>query len=81
MQDEEDDIASRKKYLRMSDLKSEYGLFPASVYRWIGQGSFPLPVNLGPNTVAWKRKEIEDWERTRPRAKIRQLTTATAAAK
>ncbi|MGO9986908.1 MAG: helix-turn-helix transcriptional regulator [Rhodomicrobium sp.] len=79
MQDDEDDIASRKKFLRMSDLKSEYGLFPASVYRWIGEGIFPLPVCLGPNTVAWRREEIKAWELTRPRAKIKQLRTRTAA--
>ncbi len=60
------------KLLRMRDLKSEYGLTPATVYRWIGEGTFPLPVNLGSNSVAWHREEIEDWRKSRPRANIRR---------
>ncbi len=61
------------KLLRMRDLTSEYGLSPASVYRWIKEGIFPLPISLGPNSVAWKRTEIEEWESTRPRARIRPI--------
>ena len=37
----------------MRDLQSRYGLVPATVYRWIAEGSFPLPVNIGENSVAW----------------------------
>jgi len=55
----------------MRDLISEYGLSPASVYRWIGDGAFPLPVNIGSNSVAWHREEIEDWRKSRPRAKVK----------
>ena len=29
------------KLLRMRDLTAEYGLTPASVYRWIGEGALP----------------------------------------
>jgi prophage regulatory protein len=60
------------KLLRMRDLTAEYGLTPASVYRWIGDGAFPLPVNLGSNSVvAWHREEVEQWVRSRPRAKVK----------
>jgi prophage regulatory protein len=58
--------------LRMRDLRAVYGLVPATVYRWIANGEFPCPVNLGGNSVAWHREEIEEWRRTRPRAKIRR---------
>ncbi len=81
MQDEEVDRVPLKKLLRMRDLKSEYGLVPATVYRWIGKRKFPLPVSLGDNSVAWNREEIEEWRRTRPRANIKQLPAGTAAAK
>jgi len=54
----------------MRDLKAEYDLTPATVYRWIGEGTFPLPVNLGSNSVAWHREEIEEW-RESPRANIK----------
>jgi predicted DNA-binding transcriptional regulator AlpA len=59
----------------MSDLKSEYGLTPASVYRWIGEGIFPVPVNIGRNSVAWHREEIENWRKSRPRANIRRISS------
>jgi prophage regulatory protein len=56
----------------MRDLTSDYGLSPATVYRWISEGSFPQPIRLGRNSVAWKGEEIEEWVRSRPRADIRQ---------
>ena len=58
----------------MRDLKSEYGLTPASVYRWISEGTFPVPVNIGSNSVAWHRNEIEIWLQSRPRAKVKLHT-------
>ncbi len=66
----------RKKLLRMEDLKADYGLVPATVYRWIGEGHFPAPVNIGTNSVAWHLEEIEAWRWSRPRAKIRGLKNA-----
>ena len=62
------------KLLRMRDLKSEYGLTPASVYRWIGEGTFPTPVTIGSNSVAWHRDEIEGWLKSRPRANIKRIS-------
>jgi prophage regulatory protein len=59
--------------LRMRDLQSRYGLVPATVYRWIGEGSFPVPVNIGENSVAWHLEEIEQWRWSRPRAKVKQI--------
>jgi prophage regulatory protein len=75
---EEEDTAvpqgqdKQKKLLRMEDLKADYGLVPATVYRWIGEGHFPAPVNIGANSVAWHIEEIEAWRWSRPRAKIRR---------
>jgi prophage regulatory protein len=68
-----------RKLLRMRDLTSEYGLSPATVYRWISENEFPLPICIGPNSVAWRREEIEEWERTRPRANIKQIAGSKSA--
>ncbi|MGA9763605.1 MAG: AlpA family phage regulatory protein [Rhodomicrobium sp.] len=67
---------NRKLLLRMRDLQSRYGLVPATVYRWIAEGSFPLPVNIGENSVAWHIEEIEQWRWSRPRAKVKQSKRA-----
>ena len=53
----------------MRDLKSEDGLTPATVYRWIGEGTFPVPVNIGSNSDAWPRTEVEIWLQSRPAPK------------
>lgn len=71
---ESESSKSALKVLRMRDLTAEYGLKPATVYRWISEGAFPLPINLGANAVAWHREEIEAWLRSRPRAKVKVRT-------
>ena len=70
---------SALKLLRMRDLTAEYGFTPATVYRWISEGAFPPPINLGSNSVAWHRQEIEDWLQSRPRAKVRMRDTGKTA--
>ncbi len=32
-----------------------------TVYRWIKEGIFPAPLNIGPRRVAWRRSDIEGW--------------------
>ena len=32
-------------------------------------GNFPAPIQLGPNTVAWRREEVEDMARMAARAR------------
>jgi prophage regulatory protein len=67
---------NRKLLLRMRDLQINYGLVPGTVYRWIAEGNFPLPVNIGENSVAWHLEEIEQWRWSRPRAKVKQFKRA-----
>ena len=37
------------------------------IWRDIRAGRFPAPIELGQNSVAWFRKEIEAWKASRPR--------------
>jgi prophage regulatory protein len=34
---------------------------PAQLYRKVKDGSFPQPVRLGKNRVAWLSSEIDEW--------------------
>lgn len=34
--------------------------------RMIEQGSFPAPIQLSPNRIAWKKAEIDQWLENRP---------------
>ena len=40
----------------------------SSIYAWMRKGAFPLPLQIGPGAVRWKRDEIESWIASRPRA-------------
>jgi prophage regulatory protein len=37
-----------------------------TLYRWIRDGHFPAPRQVGPNTVGWLEDEVDAWLRSRP---------------
>jgi prophage regulatory protein len=51
-----------KKLLSVADLK-ERGISycRAQIYRKIKDGSFPRPIHLGENKIAWLESEIDQW--------------------
>ncbi len=40
----------------------ETSLSRRTIYRYIKQGLFPPPVQLGPNRVAWPSEAVESWK-------------------
>jgi len=50
-------------FLRIRDIVDRLGVCRATVYRWVNEGRFPSSVSLGSNSVAWRRVDIEEWER------------------
>jgi len=38
-----------------------------SVYRFVNDGSFPQPIQLGPKLQAWWEDEVDAWLESRPR--------------
>lgn len=51
--------------LRLPQVKQATGLSRSTVYRWIGQGTFPAPVLLGGNIVAWRQSDLNAWINSR----------------
>ena len=49
------------KLLRRPEVESITGLSRASIYARMKSGTFPLPVRLGPNSVAWRAIDLERW--------------------
>ena len=47
--------------LRLPAVKSRIGLSRSSIYLRLKQGSFPLPISLGPRAVGWVETDIEEW--------------------
>ncbi len=56
----------RPVYLRRPAVKARYGIGDSTLYRWIRDGRFPPPVQLGPQAVGWRVSDLEAWERSRP---------------
>ncbi|MBE2211190.1 MAG: AlpA family transcriptional regulator [Xanthomonadaceae bacterium] len=56
-----DNIGARKgdSILRLPDVEKRTGLRRATIYRRAGEGTFPKPVRLGPNSTGWLESEID----------------------
>lgn len=39
-----------------------------TIYKMIGEGSFPAPVRIGPRASRWRRAELDEWIAQLPRA-------------
>lgn len=47
--------------LRRKQVQERTGLSSATLYRRMAAGDFPLPVDLGGNSVGWYESEISNW--------------------
>jgi len=56
----------------------EAGKSRVQLWRDIRRGTFPAPIELGPNSVAWFRAEIEAWKKSRPRKTYRPIEAPDA---
>ena len=51
-----------QQYLTYRQLSDRYGKSRVQLWRWVRDGHFPAPVQLGPNSVAFRRQDILEWE-------------------
>lgn len=51
---------------RLPEVMSITGRRRATIYRAVAEGTFPRPVQLGPQSVAWKKSSIDEWIASRP---------------
>jgi prophage regulatory protein len=58
------------KILRKPAMLAKVGKSYPSIYRDIQAGTFPQPVQLGPNSVGWIDEEVDEWIASRPRGVI-----------
>ena len=68
------------KLLKRPEVEAVTGLSRASIYVKIKAGAFPVPVRLGPNSVAWRAEDIDRWIAELPVAtELRDESRAAAA--
>ena len=49
------------RLLKRPEVELKTGLSRASIYLAIRAGTFPAPIAIGPNRVAWLEAEIDQW--------------------
>jgi prophage regulatory protein len=54
-------IPTSNRLLRRPEVELKTGLSRASLYVAISAGTFPEPISIGPNRVAWLEVEIDQW--------------------
>ena len=59
------------RLLRRSSVEEITGLSKASIYRLMGEGSFPHPVKIGNRAVAWPQSAIVGWIEARKAEALR----------
>lgn len=49
------------RLIRLKEVQHRVGLGRSTIYRWMAEGRFPKPVQLGGHAVAWTQEDIDDW--------------------
>lgn len=49
------------RLLKRADVELKTGLSRSSIYSAVRARSFPEPISIGPNRVAWLEAEIDQW--------------------
>ena len=57
-----------KLILRLGDVAAITGLSKPTIHRRYRERTFPTPLRLGPNSIGWRRAEVEAWLDSLPRA-------------
>lgn len=50
--------------LRLPAVRERVGMPTSTIYRRIAQGTFPKPIKIGAQSVAWLDSDIRHWLRT-----------------
>ena len=49
------------RILRRPEVEARTGLSRSTLYAWMKEGLFPLPVKLGSRLVGWKDIDVQAW--------------------
>ncbi|MBI7404885.1 AlpA family transcriptional regulator [Pseudomonas aeruginosa] len=49
------------RIIRLKEVIDSTGLARSTIYKYIGEGTFPNPVSLGDRCVGWVDSEVYDW--------------------
>jgi prophage regulatory protein len=64
--------------LRIPDVKQMTGMSRTEIYRRLEAGRFPRPVQLGPQSIAWRQSEVQQWIASLPMREAKPPPSQTA---
>ena len=74
------------RLIKRPEVEAKTGMSRSSIYLAISKGTFPPPVEAGPNSVAWVESEVDAWieqriaaRESRPRKLNSRLVAAREA--
>lgn len=53
------------RLIRLPEVQHRVGLGRSTIYRWMAEGRFPKPVQLGGYVVAWAEDDVDSWVESR----------------
>ena len=59
---------SEPKILRLPEVARLTGMSKGTIHRRYREGTFPRPLKLGVQSIGWRRKDIDEWLESLPRA-------------
>jgi prophage regulatory protein len=60
-----DPALNAQRMIRLAEVATMLGLGRSTIYKYIGEGSFPAPVKVGFRSVRWKLSEVLAWRSRR----------------
>ncbi len=60
---------SQSGFIRLRELVKRVPVAKSTVWKWVGDGTFPRPVKLSERVTAWPVAAIEQWEAERQASK------------
>ncbi len=49
------------RLIRLKEVMHRVGLGRSTIYRWMNEGKFPKPHQIGTYNVRWLESDIDDW--------------------
>jgi prophage regulatory protein len=56
-----DPVLNAQRLLRLAEVSTMIGLGRSSIYRYVREGRFPSPINVGYRSVRWKLADVLAW--------------------
>jgi prophage regulatory protein len=60
-----DPALNAQRLIRLIEVATMLGIGRSTIYKYIGEGSFPTPVKVGFRSVRWKLSEVLAWRSRR----------------